>query len=255
MFDPAQLAIYGSLLVAGLAGSLHCIGMCGPILLSFSQVFDDAARSRGKTASRLDFVWYHIGRIWTYGVLGFLAGWAGQGVRDTSHYLGWQRPVSVLIGVVVILTGILLLGLIPGLKLDRLWSGCGLQELRGRSWFRSLLLGPGWASRILLGATMGLLPCGLVYAMLAVVATLPGPFHAALGMLIFGIGTLPSLSVVLLAGRALPARLRLHGTRIAAIALILVGCWMTVRSLTVDPEVGCPLHSTVQKPAGTALRG
>jgi len=240
MFDAAQFTVYGTLLVAGLAGSLHCIGMCGPILLSFSQLFDDAARTRGETASRLDFVWYHMGRIWTYGVLGFLAGWAGKGLRETSHYLGWQRPLSIFIGVVVILTGVLLLGLIPGLKLDRFWSGCG---------------GPGWISRVLLGATMGLLPCGLVYAMLAVVATLPGPFHAALGMLIFGLGTLPSLSAVLLAGRALPARLRLHGTRIAAVALILVGCWMTARSLIVEPDAGCPLHSAVQTRGESAPLG
>ena len=255
MFDAAQFTVYGSLFVAGLAGSLHCIGMCGPILLSFSQVFDDAARSRGQSTSRLDFVWYHMGRIWTYGVLGFLAGWAGQGLRQTSDYLGWQRPVSIFIGVVVILTGVVLLGVIPGLKLDRLWSGCGVQGLRGQSWFRALLLGPGWISRGLLGATMGLLPCGLVYAMLALVATLPGPFHAALGMVIFGIGTLPSLSAVLLAGRALPARLRLHGTRIAAVALILVGCWMTARSWMVEPEAGCPLHSAFQIPRETPPQG
>ena len=50
MLDTSHLAVYGSLLVAGLAGSLHCIGMCGPILLSFSQVFDSAAAPARKRA-------------------------------------------------------------------------------------------------------------------------------------------------------------------------------------------------------------
>jgi len=255
MLDAAQLTVYGSLLVAGLAGSLHCIGMCGPILLSFTQVFDAAARARGEegTSARSDFFWYHAGRIWTYGVLGFLAGWAGQGVRDSSAHLGWQRPVSVLIGAVVVVTGVVLIGVIPGLRLERLWSGCGVHKLRGVSWFRALLEGPGRISKILLGAAMGLLPCGLVYAMLAVVATLPGPLHAALGMVVFGLGTLPALSAVLLAGRAVPQRWRVRGTRLAGVALILVGCWMTARSLIVEPETGCPLHPGAT--AGHAVPG
>ena len=60
-------AIAGTLLFAGLAGSLHCVGMCGPILLSFSRVFDGTALAAdGKARSgslMLDFGAYHAGRI------------------------------------------------------------------------------------------------------------------------------------------------------------------------------------------------
>jgi sulfite exporter TauE/SafE len=233
MNDVSEWMIYGSMVMAGLAGSLHCIGMCGPILFAFSQIFEDAADRRGepRPSLQVDFTWYHAGRIWTYGVLGFLAGWAGHGLRATSAYLGWQRPLSVLVGLIVILSGVALLGVIPGLRFLGSSNGCGVERLRGPSWFLALLRAPGWLPRLLLGATMGLLPCGLVYAMLAVASTLPSPLHAALGMVVFGVGTLPSLSAVLLAGRILPARLRLHGTRMAAIAVIIAGCWMTARTL------------------------
>jgi sulfite exporter TauE/SafE len=233
MHDVSTWTLYGSMLVAGLAGSLHCIGMCGPILFSFSQVLEDAARRRGepRPSLQLDFAWYHAGRIWTYGVLGLLAGWAGHGLRATSAHFGWQRPLAVALGVVVILSGLALLGVIPGLRFLGAPKGCEVGRPRGPSWLLAMLHAPGWLPRLLLGAAMGLLPCGLVYAMLAVAATLPSPAHAALGMVVFGLGTLPSLSAVLVAGRILPARLRVHGTRMAAIAVILAGCWMTVRTL------------------------
>ena len=233
MSDASQWTVYGSMALAGLAGSLHCVGMCGPILFSFAQVFEDAAeRSCGSRPSlRVDLTLYHAGRIWTYGVLGFLAGLAGQGLRATTAYLGWQQPLSVLVGLLVIVSGLALLGIIPGLRALGKPSGCAVERLRGPSWFLTLVRSPGGLPRLLLGATMGLLPCGLVYAMLAVAAALPSPLHAALGMVVFGLGTLPSLSAVLLAGRILPAWLRVHGMRMAAVAVILAGCWMTARTL------------------------
>ena len=250
MLESSQLAVYGWLILAGLAGSLHCIGMCGPILLSFSQVFDAAARRRGDPAAPLlsDFAWYHAGRIWTYGILGFLAGWAGKGLRDASAYLGWQRPVSILIGVTIVAAGLLVLGIVPTPKLKRLAHGCGFERLGVRPWFE-LLHGPGRLRRLLLGATMGLLPCGLVYAMLTVAAALPTPAHGALGMLIFGLGTVPSLSAVLLIGRAVPPRLRLQGSRLAAVALILAGGWLTARALLIEPGTAHTNHTPGAPPA------
>jgi len=57
---------------------------------------------------------------------------------------------------------------------------------------------------------------------------------------LFGIGTLPSLSAVLLVGRAAPRWLRLHGTRLVGIALILIGGLMLARTIAVGPDDGCP---------------
>ena len=59
-------------------------------------------------------------------------------------------------------------------------------------------------------------------------------------MLVFGLGTLPALSALLLAGRSAPAWLRLHGSRLVGVALIAVGCLMLARALVVSPEAGCP---------------
>jgi sulfite exporter TauE/SafE len=225
--DGSVMAIYGGLLVAGLVSSLHCIGMCGPLLVGFSQAF---ARADGRRGVAMDFVWYHAGRIWTYALLGFAAGAVGAGVRHGSAVMGWHQAAGIAIGVVVILSGIALLGVVPGLKIDKLLDGCAMQRWRRFDWFRSLLAGRGALPRLLLGVVMGFLPCGLVYAMLAVVAALPTPWHAAGGMIVFGIGTLPSLTAVLATAHLLPAAWRAHGTKVAAVIVVLTGAWMVTRA-------------------------
>ncbi len=266
------IATFAALLVAGLTGSLHCIGMCGPILIGFSQALRGKAETGAATASIAmaqsidmtpaavvagpiavataptasrslagDFLWYHLGRIWTYGLLGAVAGFVGTGVREGSAWLGWQQSAGIVMGVVTVLTGVVLLGVVPGFHLDRIASGCAFKRFKGAGWFQSLLRTKGAAPRLLLGAIMGLLPCGLVYAMLIVVAALPTPWHSALGMMIFGIGTVPALSAVLAASRMLPAKWRAHGTRLAALLVVIAGVWMTARSWMTRGET-CPCH-------------
>lgn len=237
----STLPIYITLLLAALAGSLHCIGMCGPILVGFSQSFVATTpltvngSSTPATSMTRDFVWYHAGRIWTYAMLGLLAGGIGQQFRDASTIIGWQRPASIMLGVAVVLSGIALAGVIPGLKLDAGKGGCGIDKLSRFPLLASLVRGQGVAPRLLLGVIMGLLPCGLVYAMLVTVASLPSPVHAAAGMVVFGIGTLPSLTLVLLATNLVPARWRVHGSRLAAVCVILTGVFMLGRA-TLLPE-------------------
>jgi sulfite exporter TauE/SafE len=231
-----------TLLVTGLAGSLHCVGMCGPILLAFQRVFDGTrAGASGWRALARDFVPYHAGRIWTYGMLGLVAGIAGQGVRSSALRHGWQRPAGFVLGGLVVLAGLVMLGALPAPRLDAVLGGCGLSRLRRHAWFASLLERPGAGARLLLGVTMGLLPCGLVWGALLVAAALPTPLHAAAGMLVFGVGTLPSLTGVLLAGRFGGGRLRRHGPRLAAVTLLLAGCFMLWRAATVTASCHLPV--------------
>lgn len=238
--DSSLIAVYVGLLVTGLVMSLHCIGMCGPILLGFSQVF---VRINGKGSRAWDFLWYHVGRIWTYAMLGFVAGWLGHAVRA-----GWGRAAGVVIGAIVVLGGVSLLGLIPGVNLD----GCTLKRWQSSRWFTALTSGRGVTPRLLLGVVMGFLPCGLVYAVLAVTAALPTPWHAAGGMVVFGLGTVPSLSAVLLCSSAIPVRLRAGGMRLAAVMVIVAGAWMAARGAwPADPDCchapNAPLHKDLSK--------
>jgi len=272
---PMLITVYGSLLLAGLAGSLHCIGMCGPILLGFAPVFERARLSiEGKPVENaaeanaaasaatnqkhkrpslfLDFACYHAGRIWTYGLLGFAAGLLGAGLRDSSIFFGFQRPLALAISIAVVISGLVLLDIIPGIKADTLFAGCGVGRFKALGWFNRLTQTRGIVSRLLLGAVMGLLPCGLIYAMLIVVAGLQNPLYSAGGMIAFGIGTLPSLSGVLVASRLVPTKWRAHGTRLAAVLLIAMGAYMTVRTIIVVPDSeSCPFCALTEMTGST----
>ncbi len=245
-------SIFLLLLTAGLAGSLHCIGMCGPIVVGFSRAFGSAELTVGGAAiaSRrrsvaLDFAGYHLGRLWTYAMLGLAAGLVGHGVRATGAWYGFQRGVSLALSAAIIAGGIVMLGVLPWGKLDLSLGGCGWKRFAQARWFRALASGRGLSARILLGAVMGLLPCGLVYASLIVAAAMTRPWMAAAGMAAFGLGTIPSLTAVIVAARLVPARwagaLAPHAQKLAAAVLIVTGSWMLYRAWVGGPEAVCPM--------------
>ena len=231
-----EAAFLGSLFLTGLAGSLHCLAMCGPLLLAFSEaVVGGESRRPGVWRRTLDSLLYHGGRIWTYALLGFAAGWAGSQMRLGAAVVGWQRPLSIAAAAIIVLAGLAALGVLPGGRLGlSLPAGC-VSTLQRWPWLAGLIRARQPVARFLLGAVMGLLPCGLVYAVLVVVMTLPSPLHSALGMLCFGAGTLPALTALVAGSGALPGWLRARSPRLAAVLLVGVGLLALARSLLMSP--------------------
>jgi sulfite exporter TauE/SafE len=229
--------VYGSLFLAGLAGSLHCVAMCGPILFAFRELRDSApktnelgTRATGLGATVLDALGYHAGRIWTYGALGLVAGWAGVQLRHGAALFGWQRPLAALAGLVVLAAGLAAFGALPGFRVPTSFAnGCVAAASRW-PWLAALVRG---RQPLLLGAVMGLIPCGLVYAVLVIAAAMPTPWHAALAMIAFGLGTLPALTALVAGSRALPRALLAKSPKLAALMLVLAGLVMLARSLFV----------------------
>ncbi len=241
---------------AGLAGSLHCIGMCGPILAAVAGVDRASAltiegRSVRQTARRAarDLLWYHAGRLCTYALLGALAGALGTWIREALWLVRLQGWFGVLAGAGAILAAVLLVVRSPSAcsaVLDDHPRGGLLGG--GVAFLRSLAAQSDPRSRFLLGWIMGFLPCGLVYVMLAAVAALGHPLVSALGMIAFGLGTLPALSGVVLAARLIPIRWRRHGNRAAAVMALIVGSMFVWRSWPAHDHLApgesvCPLCS------------
>jgi len=225
----APITAYLALLAGGLAMSLHCACLCGPLLLAHTgtaRLCSSASYCARKRAA-LDQIAYQAGRLCSYSLLGLAAGFAGHFVREGSTYLGWAHAGALVIGAITIVAGVILLRMAPA-STESAATLYRIPVLRGLA--ASLVKIPGTMPRLLLGMLMGLIPCGAVYTMLAIVASFGHPLASALGMLVFGLGTLPSLSVVALMSARVPLPWRRHAMRVAGAFVITSGAWVIARA-------------------------
>jgi uncharacterized protein len=215
--DPG-VGTYGVLLVSGLLGSLgHCLGMCGPLV----SMVGIRVQARGWSGVPRHLL-YHGARVAVYVLLGAVVGRIGSLLGMGSGLSRWAGIVSLVLGLLVVLVGLGYLGWMPMGRFE----GAGVWLTRAMS--RALQLGGGWAVAAL-GALNGLLPCGLVYGALLIVASTGGMLPGALGMLLFGLGTLPALLVVGVGSGALSARARQAMSRLSGALIGLVGLQLVLR--------------------------
>lgn len=157
--------------IIGLLGSLHCVGMCGPLALAIPSGYQNRLVSA---------LVYNGGRTLTYGMLGVLVGFLGLGIQ----LAGYQSFLSIFTGLFIIL-----LVIFPVLE----QSLFRLTKIDFGGWVRhhmsDRLKKSGLGSSFLLGVLNGLLPCGLIYAGLAGAIETGYIESAALYMILFGMGT------------------------------------------------------------------
>jgi uncharacterized protein len=212
--------MFGAAFILGLAGSLHCAGMCGPIVLL-------ASARAGSVGGR---VAYHGGRITTYAVIGAVFGAIGR----TFALAGFQRGVSIAAGL--ILVG----GALAG---ARIWSSGAasayFQSLRAP--FAALLGRRSVGAMFGLGLLNGLLPCGLVYAAATAAAVSADVMRAVIYMVVFGAGTLPLLLAAASAGGRLPFAVLARVRSFLPVVTICVGVLLVLRGLSL----GIPYVSPV----------
>ncbi len=186
----------GSAFVAGLVGSLHCIGMCGPFAVACGGRAGDT------------FLW-HGGRMATYAIMGALAGAFGSMIPGP----GWVG--AVVGGILITWFAASLAGLVPEPHV----SIPGVKHLA-----TNLATRTNMAARFGFGMATGLLPCGLVYATLAVPIASGSSAIGALSMAAFGVGTAPALTAVALGLRKVVMRdMRLR--RLLAAGVFLATLW------------------------------
>lgn len=206
----------------GLVGSLHCAGMCGPLVLAL-------AKARPRTARETAGRWcYHLGRLVSYCSLGLLFGLLGR----LAAPAGFQRWLSIVLGV-ALLGGLLLAARIPLSAPVMKWVMLLQQSMRG------LLQRNSLASQAALGALNGLLPCGLVYVAAAGATATGHPFTGAASMAVFGLGTWPMMLALHLAGARLPLPARLPLGSVTRGAVLIMALLLILRGL----ELGIPFVS------------
>jgi len=167
-------------LALGFFGSLHCIGMCGPIALALP------SQSQSKFSFYLGRILYNLGRVLTYSVMGLIIGLIGQKI----NLAGYQQIVSIVLGV-VILTAVLLPARIKNyfIKLKPVQSVTKILQSSIGVLFRK----GSQSSLFGIGVLNGFLPCGFVYVALAGAVALGDVEKSILFMALFGIGTIPAM--------------------------------------------------------------
>ncbi len=176
--DNAPLLL--ALFMAGLVGSAgHCAGMCGPFVLA--QVGARAHLGRLAGATLLP---YHLGRGTTYIALGVLLA-APFGLLSRLEQLRWIPTLLLVVAAVVFL-----------LQAIRGFGAIGVPAPDFLKRAHSLFARPFGMRGYALGALLGFLPCGLLYAALGAAAATADPIAAALGMLGFVLGTMPMLVAI-----------------------------------------------------------
>ena len=212
----------------GLLGSLHCIGMCGPIAMSLPM----GGTSKWELA--LNGLIYNGGRILTYVLMGSIFGLLGKGV----FLAGYQSALSIVLGVLLIILAFFAIQLeskllhIPFLQKPLLWLKHKLAVL---------LRADQHPSFFMIGLLNGLLPCGLVYmAIVGAVAT-GEVFTGAAYMALFGLGTLPMMLSAIFLGSWMHGRFRTALRRVLPVMLVAMALLLIFRGLHFDLPRGLEL--------------
>ncbi len=202
--------------ILGLAGSLHCAGMCGPLALALP------ATGKGTWGFVLGRGAYNLGRMITYGALGILFGIIGK----TLWLAGIQRWVSIGLGVA------LLAGLFTArtMGLSRPVTALVARLKTGMS---GLLRKRSLSGSVLLGLLNGLLPCGLVYVACAGATKTSVDVAGAKYMAAFGVGTLPIILAICLSGRLVPVSLRLKLRRATPVSVFVLAMLLILRGMSL----------------------
>lgn len=197
--------------VAGLAGSLHCLGMCGPIFAATSS-FYQSPREYLKP-----LMIHHAGKILSYAGIGLLMGLIGQGVS----LLWFQNQVMIVCGILLMIMAF------GGMVQWKFAGGLNkrISNLMGK------LLGRKGKGSFVLGIVNGLIPCGLVYAAAISAAATQSLTRGALFMVFFGLGTVPALSAVGFSRWLFKMR-RIRGLVIwKQIPVLILGVWLFLKGL------------------------
>jgi sulfite exporter TauE/SafE len=219
----------------GFAGSVHCIGMCGPLALSVPVAGGRGSRVRAGLI-------YNTGRVATYSMLGAIFGLAGR----SFAWFGWQQRFSLVLGVLI-----LLFVLVPGLSSNRwLSAGAGKLFMRVRNRFSTVLFRGNPGSILASGVLNGILPCGLVYLALAGAAATGQAMDGALFMMFFGWGTLPVMFSVVFFGTVFKQNFRIRMRSIYPAMMAVMAILLIIRGLNLgipylSPKIPVPAADMV----------
>jgi uncharacterized protein len=217
-------SLFATYLLTGITiGFGHCIGMCGPLVISFSL-------NLGDRNGTLPHLIYHCGRILTYTVLGAVMGATGTFTIIAAHIHGLQIGAMLFAGILVILMGLAMGDWIPQIRFLN-FNGAPSGFLAGI--FKKLSKRNSTATYFPIGLILGLLPCGPVYTALLGVARAgmaadniyQGMFTGTALMAAFGLGTMPALFILGKAANTGWVKFRNSFYKAGAVIMVILGIY------------------------------
>jgi sulfite exporter TauE/SafE len=203
--------------VIGLVGSMHCIGMCGPIVLALP------ANKSGGFNFYSGRLLYNLGRVLTYSLFGLIFGVIGSGF----FIAGFQRWLSIIPGIIIIL-----LVVIPSGTKNKIINSfnfsSGIKHLFGK-----LINSNSLFTLFIIGILNGFLPCGFVYAGLAGALVLGDIWQSTLFMFFFGLGTIPLMYSASVAGGFINSKVKLKFRKIIPVLAVVFGLILILRGLNL----------------------
>ncbi|WP_298473950.1 sulfite exporter TauE/SafE family protein [uncultured Maribacter sp.] len=207
-----------SALALGIMGSLHCVGMCGPI--AFMLPVDRESNLKKFTQIFI----YHFGRLLAYAIMGLVFGFLGKGLQ----VFGLQQKLSIAIGVLMIL-----IVLIPYKTFNKYNFSKPVYKIisKVKNQLGKELKKKTPDTFLTIGFLNGFLPCGLVYMALFGAIAMANAWQGSVYMLLFGLGTIPLMTTAIYFSSLLKGVARQKVQKIIPVFVILIGALFIIRGL------------------------
>ncbi|WP_396634040.1 sulfite exporter TauE/SafE family protein [Maribacter sp. R86514] len=207
-----------SALILGLMGSLHCVGMCGPIAFMLPVDRTNNYKKFGQI-----FI-YHFGRLLAYGIIGLVFGLLGKGLS----IFGIQQKLSIAIGIIMILVV-----LIPYNTFNKYNLSKPIYKIisKVKNQLGKELKKKSPDTFLTIGFLNGFLPCGLVYMALFGSIAMGDALQGSLYMMLFGVGTLPLMTAAIYFSNLLKGGIRQKVQKAIPVFVIIIGSLFILRGL------------------------
>ena len=230
-------------LIGFFGGFGHCLGMCGGFVLAYSTKLSLAQPPSNilYTKKIAPHFLYNAGRICTYMLMATTFTLISHQVIRYTGFARLQSLIQVLAGVVMCVLSLEMMGLLKKLKQIEIPAYNRVVQFMGRK------LGQVTPKNIFfLGMILGLIPCGMVYAVLVKAVATGSLMSAALTMLVFGIGTFPALFFAGYFSHLLNHKYRAYIYKAAGLLILILGAMATVKGLQgllgMAPHHGMHVH-------------
>ncbi|MEO9893988.1 sulfite exporter TauE/SafE family protein [Aurantibacter sp.] len=209
-----------SALLMGLIGSLHCVGMCGPI------AFMLPVSRENEFKKFLQIFLYHFGRLLAYGIIGLLFGLLGKGL----YVFGMQQNLSIAIGILMIAFVLIPTKILNRFSLSRPFYKA-ITNVKNRLGMALKKKSPD--TFLTIGFLNGFLPCGLVYMALFGAVAMGSAAEGSLYMILFGMGTIPLMTTTIYFSSLLKGTLRMKVQKLIPVFVVIIGVLFIVRGLGI----------------------